>query len=197
MVNLAVHKIMFRRLFKNEKGFSLIEVLIGMLILGMIAATFIGGMNTVLTTSFRNSRQVHALALAQSQMEYIKQQDYNHNDTDSENNKDWNNDGAIDTDDPNKIGKYLLIDSNNIEPGYSIYGWDGSTPVTQNGKLVANFAKFWDIPPSEEGQPPPEGGPSETDTGLQRICVVIKHQSTPEPVVTLYGFKVDREFPQE
>lgn len=58
-------------LFKSEKGVSLIEVLIGLFILGMIAAVFISGMNTILTTSFRNSRQARALSLAHSQMEYI------------------------------------------------------------------------------------------------------------------------------
>lgn len=181
---------MIRRLLKNEKGASLIEVLIGMLILGMIAAAFVSGMNTVFTTSFRNSRQVHALALAQSQMEYIRQQDYNHNDVDPLNNKDWDHDGSPDIDNPNKIGKYLLIDSSHIEPGYFICGWDGVMPVTQDSKLVANFAKFWNLPDESGGG----GSDNQTDTGLQKICVVIKHRSTSEPVITLYGFKVDQEF---
>jgi type II secretory pathway pseudopilin PulG len=158
---------MFRRLFKNEKGASLIEVLIGMLILGMIAATFIGGMNTVLTTSFRNSRQVHALALAQSQLEYIKQQDYNDDDIDSN---------------PDNMGKYLTIVKPPDTPAnFEIYGWDNS---------IDKFAKFWDVALTVEPKDLPTEDFPQSDTGIQVIKIVIKNNNN--EVVELYGYKAER-----
>jgi len=60
----------------NSKGVSAIEVIIALAILGIIAVAFLGGLSTALNaTSIADERSV-AQSLAQSQMEYIKSQDY-------------------------------------------------------------------------------------------------------------------------
>jgi prepilin-type N-terminal cleavage/methylation domain-containing protein len=61
-----------RLVMKNEKGFALVEALVAIVILGVLAAAFAGGLSTgfkVLTTT--DERQT-AKSLAESQLEYAK-----------------------------------------------------------------------------------------------------------------------------
>ena len=65
------------RLFTaSSSGFSLIEVMIALAILGLVAVAFLSGLSTSLKAVFISDERSTAQTLAQSQMEYVKSQDY-------------------------------------------------------------------------------------------------------------------------
>ncbi len=61
---------------KNEKGFSLIEVMIAIALLGIIGVAFLGALATASNAIFIADERATAESLARSQMEYVKNQDY-------------------------------------------------------------------------------------------------------------------------
>jgi len=67
---------MNRNLVRNQRGTGFIEVLIALAILGIVAVVFLGGLGISLKTVFISDESSTALALAQSQMEYVKSQEY-------------------------------------------------------------------------------------------------------------------------
>ncbi len=64
---------------KNEKGFTLIEVIIAVALLGVIAIAFLGALGTASLAMFIADERATAESLARSQMEYIKSQPYSDN----------------------------------------------------------------------------------------------------------------------
>jgi len=65
-----------RILIKNERGFSLIEVLIALAILGLVAVAFLSGLTTASRALIIADERTTAESLAKSQMEYVKNIDY-------------------------------------------------------------------------------------------------------------------------
>ncbi len=63
-------------MIKNEKGFSLIEVLIALALLGIIAVAFLTALSTASKALFIADERTTAESLARSQMEYVKSQLY-------------------------------------------------------------------------------------------------------------------------
>ncbi len=61
---------------KNEKGFTLIEVLVALAVLGIIAAAFLGALATSSNAIFIADEKATAESLARSQMEYTKKHGY-------------------------------------------------------------------------------------------------------------------------
>lgn len=61
---------------RNEKGFTLIEVIIAMALLGIIAIAFLGGLVSASSAIIIADQRATAESLARSQMEYVKNQDY-------------------------------------------------------------------------------------------------------------------------
>ncbi len=61
---------------KNEKGFTLIEVLVSLALLGIIGSAFLGSLGTASNAIFVADEQATAESLARSQMEDIKKQAY-------------------------------------------------------------------------------------------------------------------------
>jgi len=61
---------------KRERGFTLIEVLISLAILGVIAVAFLGALGTASKGLVITDERQTAQNLAEAQMEYIKQQNY-------------------------------------------------------------------------------------------------------------------------
>ncbi len=61
---------------KNEKGFTLIEVMIALLLLGIIAVAFLGALATASRALIIADERATAESLARSQMEYVKSQAY-------------------------------------------------------------------------------------------------------------------------
>jgi len=62
---------------KNEKGFSLIEVVIALLLLGIIGVALLSGLATASIALVIADERATAESLARSQMEYVKNQGYN------------------------------------------------------------------------------------------------------------------------
>ncbi len=61
---------------KNEKGFTLIEVIIAMALLGVIAVAFMGALGTASLAMFTADERATAESLARSEMEYVKGANY-------------------------------------------------------------------------------------------------------------------------
>ncbi len=64
------------KLMKNEKGFTLIEVLVALGLLGVFAAVFLTGIATSSKAILIADERTTAESLARSQMEYVKELDY-------------------------------------------------------------------------------------------------------------------------
>ena len=60
----------------GQKGFLLIEILVGLALMGIIAAGFVNGLSTTFKGVTVSQERVTAESLAKSQIEYIKVQDY-------------------------------------------------------------------------------------------------------------------------
>ena len=61
---------------KSENGFSLIETLVALALLGIIAVGFISALGTTARAVMVSQERVAAEGLGKSQLEYIKVQDY-------------------------------------------------------------------------------------------------------------------------
>ncbi|MFH1639841.1 MAG: hypothetical protein ABIB93_05990 [Chloroflexota bacterium] len=60
----------------HESGIALLETLVALVILGMIAAGFLGGLSTAIRADMIITEQSDAESIARSQMEHIKKQGY-------------------------------------------------------------------------------------------------------------------------
>ncbi len=61
---------------RGQKGFLLIEILVGLALLGVISVAFLNGLSTTFKGVSVSQESVSAESLAKSQIEYIKTQDY-------------------------------------------------------------------------------------------------------------------------
>jgi prepilin-type N-terminal cleavage/methylation domain-containing protein len=64
------------KLKKNEKGFTLIEVLVALAIVSLVVVAFLMAMGTAHKATFISNERTTAESLARSQMEYVKNQAY-------------------------------------------------------------------------------------------------------------------------
>ena len=106
----------FLRFFKhNSRGFSLIEVVIAICLLGIIGVGLLSGLATASLALFTADERATAESLARSQMEYVKSQPYN---TDN---------GTYETIDLTDFPTYTT---------YTVYGYNKTAPTL--------FARCWD-----------------------------------------------------
>jgi len=153
-------------LIKNERGFSIVEVLVALALLGIIAIAFLGAMATASKAIFIADERTTAESLARSQMEYVKSQDYIT--------------AAIYDPGPPPIGgevTYDKIADAEIPDGYIICSVNRASDTVED--II--YGVPWD---SQNNLP------VDTDAGLQRIKLIIKHHG--KEVITLEGYKVDR-----
>jgi prepilin-type N-terminal cleavage/methylation domain-containing protein len=152
--------------WRSQGGFSVIEVMVAMALLGIIGVAFLGALSTAFKVNYITDERTTAESLIRSQVEYVKGQDYR---------------SAV-TYDAGVPGSgeaiYLKIDDSGIPEGYTIKG------VNRAGDAVENtiYGVPWD---SLNDQP------LVTDGGFQRIEAVIKHLDK-EEVITLEAYKVNR-----
>ena len=67
---------MKKAFIKDQRGFTLIEVILAIALLGIIAVAFLGAMGTGSLALFIADERATAESLARSQMEYVKNQGY-------------------------------------------------------------------------------------------------------------------------
>ena len=148
-------------------GFTLIEVLIALALFAIIAIVFAGGLTTASRAVLIADVRTGAESLARTQMEHVKNQDYE------------DQDELVDGE-----ALYLKIASADIPNGYEICS------VSRNGTIVKCssgdpiVAVPWDSASGERLEP------LGADNGLQKITLVIMHDD--REVITLEGYKVDR-----
>jgi prepilin-type N-terminal cleavage/methylation domain-containing protein len=61
---------------KNERGFTLVEVIIAIALLGIVGVAFLGGLSTASKAIFLADERATAESLARTEMEYVMNQDY-------------------------------------------------------------------------------------------------------------------------
>ncbi|MBE9482951.1 MAG: type II secretion system protein, partial [Chloroflexi bacterium] len=131
---------------RNEKGFSLVEVLVALALLGIIGAAFLGGIATASKAILIADKRTTAESLARSQMEYVKEQPYI----------------TADNYDPGVPGSGEVTYLGITESAYTIWS------VNRAGNIVEDIKGVpWDTQNYQ---------PTTTDVGLQRIKLIIKHQ---------------------
>jgi len=146
---------------KNEKGFSLIEVVIALLLMGIIGVALLSGLATASKAIFIADERATAESLARSQMEYVKNQAY---------------DTAADYDAGVPGSGEVTYAEITAPAGYTIWS------VNRAGDTVEDIIGVpWDTE---------NNLPVDSDVGLQRIKLVIKHDV--KEVITLEDYKVDR-----
>ena len=154
---------------KDQKGFSLIEVVIAVALLGIIAAGFLSALATASKVLLIADERSTAESLARSQAEYVKNQDY-----------EWYNPSAPPSytkdgeESSSHLGYFIWVDTFPIDPD------TGALLVkTDTGEFLTD----------------PDTGQPYHDEDLQKIIVTIKHGSEAEAakeLLTLEDYKVDR-----
>lgn len=151
---------------KSEKGFSLIEVMIALALLGIVGVAFLGALGTGSRVIFIADKRATAESLARTEMEYVRNQDYI---------------TALDYD-PGVSGSGEAIYEKiaEIPEGYTIMS------VDRDGDTVEDIIGVpW-------GPDPEINQPLVVDVGLQRVKLVVKRLEKPEAIVTLEGYKLIR-----
>ena len=113
---------------RNEKGFSLIEVLVSLAIMSIVGVGLLSALNTSTRTAVVSDRIDTTRVLAQSQLEYVKEQPY--------------------------LSSYEPYDSSTEYPGYSVVITPAdavqrnallqkiTVTVKQNGKTVTTLEGY-------------------------------------------------------
>ena len=130
----------------SSRGIGLIEVLITLAILGTIAIAFLSGLSTASMALIIADERATAESLARSQMEYVKNQEY-------------------DSTQPGGEATYPKITG--IPAGYSICSVNRQGQIVNCGSSDDVIGIPWD---SENNKR------VDIDNGIQKVALVIKHQ---------------------
>lgn len=130
---------------KKEKGFTLIEVLIALSILGIIGIAFLGALATASKAVVIADERASAESLSRSEMEYVKSQDYS--------SVDWS----------------YELPSGTSPTGVFPDWWDFDDPHT----LPDGYTGF--TVTVNAYQLDPAGDGTDNDDGLQQIIVTINY----------------------
>jgi prepilin-type N-terminal cleavage/methylation domain-containing protein len=149
MKRVGLNKQTRKSFFGSSRGFTLIEVLIAIAILGTIAITFLGALSTSSMAFIVADERATAQSLARSQMEYVKNYVQSH--------------GSTNYSDTTHQGTYPKITG--IPLDYSIWSVNSTGQIIDGGSYVIGVP--WDSNSST---------PADTDTGIQKIALLIKHQ---------------------
>ena len=159
---------MIKRL-RKQRGFTLIEVLIALALLGLIAIAFLGALAAASEAIIISDERTTAESLARSQMEYAKNQDYSDN--------QWS---------------YEVTDSSRKVLAGAPSWWDDDNPPL----LSSNYAGYSVEVKAEDFDADDDGSlevgiAGDEDEGIRKITVTISHLAKPE-VIILEDYKVNR-----
>ena len=150
---------------KNEKGFSLIEVVIALLLLGIIGVALLSGLATASMALVIADERATAESLARSQMEYVKSSGYD----------PYGGPAALPS--YTKDGE-----ESSTHPDYFI--WIDAFPIDPDtGELLID-------PDTGDFLIDPDTGDPYDDQDIQKIIIIIKHNG--KEIITLEDYKVDR-----
>ena len=159
---------MIKRL-RNQKGFTLIELIVSLALLGLIAIAYLGALATASTAIIISDERTTAESLARSQMEYVKNQDYSDN-----------------------VWSYEVTSSGRSVIAGAPSWWDADNPPLlssdYDGYVVDIIAADFD---ADNDGTLEVGLVGDDDEGVRRITVTVEHLSKPE-VIILEDYKVDR-----
>jgi len=159
---------MIKRL-RKQRGFTLIEVIIALALLGIIAIAFLGALATASTAIIIADERTTAESLARSQMEYVKSQDYSDN--------QWS---------------YEVTGSSRTVLAGTPSWWDDDNPPL----LSSNYAGYSVEVKAEDFDADNDGIlevglVGDEDEGIRKITVTVEHLEKPE-VIILEDYKVNR-----
>lgn len=148
----------------NSRGFTLIEVLIALAILGIVAVAFLSALTTASTALILADERTTAESLTRTQLEYVKSQNYT----------------AVN----NVTGEWTYATIGGIPPGYSVWGlqkpgYDDYPDINYDYKAGDIIGVAWDSANCEAVN---------DDTGLQIVTVIIYHEG--RWVLTTTAYKV-------
>lgn len=158
---------MLKRL-RKQRGFTLVEVIIALALLGVIAIAYLGGLATASSAILISDERTTAESLARSQMEYVKNQDYSDN--------RWS---------------YEVTSSGSTYTERPSW-WDDSNPP----QLPSNYADYTvtitatDFDADNDGILE-VGLVGDEDEGIRLITVTVDHAEKPG-VIILEDYKVER-----
>jgi len=151
-----------RRAFQgSSRGFSLIEVSIAIALIGVLAVAIMGALSYASTVLIMTDRQATAESLAKSQMEFIKNQEY-------------------DPADPGGVGNYDEIPSMSIPAGYTIWS------ENRTGEDPNVVGVPWN---SGNSTPAPEDNGLQKITVVVKYEIVRSDRKVMEKQFTLEGYK--------
>jgi prepilin-type N-terminal cleavage/methylation domain-containing protein len=158
MKKLRLNSQVRRTLQGGSRGFTFIEVLLAIAILGVISIAFMSALSTASTVLFIGDERTTAESLARRQLEYVKSQGYK---ADSIIN------GVV-------ISAPIYQKIGGIPEGYSLWS------VNRTGGIVEEITGIpWD---SQNNMP------AATDKGLQKIALVIIHKDEMNQDKVIYTF---------
>jgi len=135
-----------RKAFQGRsRGFTLIEVLIALVLMGTIAIAVLGALSTASLVLFAADKRATAESLARSQMEFVKNQEYSPAPT-------------------NGVGNYTKIPE--VPAGYSICSCNRTDQPVNCGAGDGVIGVPWDSGNNTDVY---------KDEGLQKIKLVIEH----------------------
>jgi prepilin-type N-terminal cleavage/methylation domain-containing protein len=146
-----------RKAFRgHSRGFTLVEVLITIALIGAISVAFFSFMSAATSALIHADERTIAESLARSQLEFAKNYGYNSTLV-------------------NNQVTYPKIPSSSIPPGYTMCSVDHDGWVVENVIIGIPWISG-------------TNAPSPTDTGIQKIALVIKHKDKNNQYKEIYTF---------
>jgi prepilin-type N-terminal cleavage/methylation domain-containing protein len=139
---------LIKTLRDSSRGVTLIEVLVALALFAIIGIAFAGGLGTASRAVLIGDIRTNAESLARTQMEYIKELDYQ---------------------EAPSGGVYNYTKIADIPERYSVWSVNRDGEIVNGDAFDPIIAIPWD---SENNEDAPE------DNGLQKITLVIKHEGT-------------------
>jgi len=152
-----------RKAFQSRaRGFSMIEVVIAIALIGVIAVAILSALSTASIALIIADERATAESLARSQLEYVKDQEYN----------DELVEGEV---------IYTKIPDIDIPEGYDIWS------VNREGKIVGDVIGI----PWASNVSTNTSKPANVDEGIQKIALVVTHKNKENQDKVIYTFVND------
>jgi len=159
---------MIKRL-KKQRGYTLVEVIIAIAILGIIAIAFLGALATASTAIISSDERTSAESLARSHMEYVKDQDYSDN--------PWSYEIT-------DLGRVVLTN-------YPSWWDDDNPPLLSSNYAGYSFEVIAEDFDADNDGVLEVGLVGDEDERIRKITVTVEHLEKPE-VIILEDYKVER-----